>query len=292
MTATTASRLVTVRQALSDAARALEAAQVDAPRLSAEALLSHTLDLSRGQLLARLSETLPAGRRTRYQSLVDRCASGEPLAYVLGHHEFYGLDFCVDPRVLIQRPETEILVETAIELAGPPASDVRLADVGTGSGAIAVTLAVRLPQARIVAVDISPDAIAVAQANAQRHGVVDRIEFRVGDLLTPLRAPVDLIAANLPYVRSREWAFLATSIRRHEPAVAFNGGDDGLALVGRLLRDAPRALRPGGSILLEIGASHGEAAVEHARDTFPNAHIAVKTDYAGLDRLLVIRTSG
>ncbi len=288
-----ADRAVSAGQALRDAARRLDAASVDSARLAAEALLAHTLDLSRAQLLARLEQPLPADQLVDYQTLIDRCESGEPLAYVLGACEFYGLDFRVDPRVLIPRPETELLIDTALDIAharSKSGADFRIADVGTGSGAIAVTLAVRLPQARLVAVDISPEAIEVAADNARRHGVAHRTEFRVGDLLAPLDAPVDLIAGNLPYVRSAEWRGLAHSIREHEPALAFDGGADGLSLIARLLRDAPRALRPGGSILLEIGAAHGEAALELARDCFPGAECAVRTDLAGLDRLLVVST--
>jgi release factor glutamine methyltransferase len=279
----------TVSQALSSAAQRLASADVDAPRLVAEALLAHTLDLTRAQLLAHPDQTVPPSRLTHYHTLIDRCESGEPFAYVLGHREFYGLDFGVDPRVLIPRPETELLVETAIEIARARSGPLHVADIGTGSGAIAIALAVHLPDARLIAIDISPQAIEVARSNARLHRIVDRIEFRIGDLLAPLREPVDLICANLPYVRSGEWAHLAQSIRRHEPAIAFNGGPDGLGLVHRLLIDAPRVIRSGGSLVLEIGGSQGEAALELARDTFPSARNTIKADYAGLDRLLIIQ---
>jgi release factor glutamine methyltransferase len=279
----------TFGQVLSAAAQRLSAANVDAPRLVAEALLAHILDLSRAQLLARLDQPLPHHRQADYRTLVARCEAGEPMAYVLGHREFFGLEFAVDPRVLIPRPETELLVETAIEIAQTRSSSIDIADIGTGSGAIAVSLAVHLPKVHLVATDISPNAIEVARENAHRHGVDDRIEFRVGDLLTPLTTPVDLICANLPYIRTSEWDHLARSIRSHEPGVAFNGGPDGLGLVQNLLQDAPRAIRPVGTIMLEIGASHGEAALELARDTFPSAKSTIKADYAGLDRLLLIQ---
>lgn len=290
---TTTEQSVTVGTALHDAAQRLGAARVDAPRLVAEVLLAQTLNVGRAQLLGRLEQTLALEQIDGFQTLVRRSESGEPLAYIQGHREFYALDFLVDPRVLIPRPETELLIETAILIArARPESrtgEYRIADVGTGSGVIAVTLAVHLPFARIVATDISPDAVAVAAENACRHGVSDRIEFRVGDLLAPVDAPIDLLAANLPYVRSKEWQHLALSIRGHEPAIAFNGGTDGLHLVSRLLRAAPRVVRPGGSLLLEVGAAHGEASIELARDCFPQAHIAVAADYAGRDRLLVIQ---
>ena len=292
MTTTTADPDVTVGQALRAAARRLNAARLDSPRLAAEALLAHTLNLNRAQLLARLERPLHIDQLGSFQTLVDRCESGEPLAYVLGHREFYALDFLVDRRVLIPRPETELLVETAIHIAsarsGTRTTAHSIADIGTGCGAIAVTLAVHLPHTRIMATDISPEAVDVALQNARRHGVADRITFQIGDLLQPIDAPVDLIAANLPYVRSTEWAHLAQSIRGYEPAIAFDGGSDGLEMVGRLLREAPGALRPGGCILLEIGAAHGEAALELARDSFPRSDIAIRADYAGRDRLLAV----
>jgi len=290
MSLPTLKRSSTVGQVLSAAAQRLADAKVDAPRLVAEALLAHSLDLSRAQILARLDQPLSPGHLASYQTRVERCESGEPMAYVVGHREFYCLDFVVDPRVLIPRPETELLVETAIEIAHVRPGALDIADIGTGSGAIAVALAVHLSTARVIATDISSEAIEVARENARRHTVADRIEFKVGDLLDPLNEPVDLICANLPYVRSREWNHLAKSIRAYEPGLAFNGGPDGLGLVHRLLAGAPRAIRTGGSIAVEIGGSHGEAALELARDAFPTAHSLIKTDYAGLDRLLVIQT--
>ena len=285
---------MTASEALQDAARRLDAARIDSPRIVAEALLAHTLSLRRAQLLARPEAPLPRDQITRYQELVGRCESGEPLAYVLGHREFYALDFVVDPRVLIPRPETELLVETAMRIANArpaaQADEYVVADVGTGSGAIDITLAVHLPFARVVATDISPDAIAVASQNARRHGVAQRITFKVGDLLEPIEPPVDLLVANLPYIRTDEWKHLARSIRRHEPAIALDGGPDGMHVVSRLLHGAPGVMRPGGSILLEIGASQGIAAAELARDWFPDAGITVAADPAGLDRLLVVHT--
>jgi len=285
---------MTVSAALQDGARRLDAAGVDAPRIVAEALLAHVLGLGRAQLLARPETPLPVDPLTRFHALVARCESGEPLAYVIGHREFYALDFVVDPRVLIPRPDTELLVETAIRLTrARPAGqdgDYVVADVGTGSGAIAVTLAVHLPFARVIATDVSPGAIAVASQNARRHGVAGRITFKVGNLLEPLEPPVDLLAANLPYVRTGEWRHLARSIRDHEPAIALDGGPDGMHIVSRLLRDSPGVMRPGGSILLEIGAAQGIAAAELACDWFPDAQISVATDPAGLDRLLVVHT--
>jgi release factor glutamine methyltransferase len=285
-------RSTTLGQALREACTRLSAAQVDSPQLVAEALLAHTLDVDRARLLARPELPLSHPQLASYQSLVDRCESGEPLAYVLGYREFYGLDFAVDARVLIPRPETELLIDTVLELARSAAdpSHLWIADIGTGSGAIAVTLAVHLPHAHILATDISPEALDVARHNARRQAVSDRTEFRLGNLLAPIDRPVQLIVANLPYIRDDEWTFLSRTIRNHEPAIAFHGGPDGMALVCRLLNDAPRILAPGGSIVLEIGAAQGDAAVELARDVFTDADIQLKTDLAGRDRLLVVRS--
>lgn len=286
-----ADRVSTLNLILRAAAERLSAAEVDSPRLVAEALLAHTLRLSRTQLLAHLERVPTAGQIVAYETLIHRCEAGEPLAYVLGRREFYGLDFVVDARVLIPRPETELLIDTALELIRVVSSiEPRIADIGTGSGAIAVTLAARLPHARIIATDISAAALEVARENARRHHVADRIRFEQGDLLAPIDEPLDLIAANLPYVRRDELPSLSRSIRNYEPAVALDGGSDGLATVRRLLHAAPRALEPGGAILAEIGAAQGEAAREAAQAAFPFADIQVKRDIAGLDRLLVVRT--
>jgi release factor glutamine methyltransferase len=278
-----------VRDLLSNAMHRLREAHVDAPRLVAEALLAHTLDWTREQLLAHGEHELTRVQQSYYDSLVRRCERGEPFAYVLGRREFYGLDLIVDTRVLIPRPETELVVETALALARGAEPGYRIVDVGSGSGAIAIALAVHLPQAQIIATDISRDAIAVATANAQRHSVSDRVQFIGGDLLAPLDQPVDLIAANLPYVTSSEWSNLSYSIRSFEPSLAFRGGSDGLRLIERLLHDAPRVLKPRGAIVLEIGAEQGAAAGQMARDVFANAHVEVRQDYAGLDRVMIVR---
>lgn len=279
-------------QILKVATQRLNDAHVDAPRLVAESLLAHTLDLDRTQILARVNEpanaVISVDQISNYESLIRRCELGEPFAYVIGRREFYGLDLLVDPRVLIPRPETELLVETAIK-AAESLSNCAIVDVGCGSGAIAIALALHLPQARLSATDISPDAITVASQNARCHDVDGRIEFIVGDLLAPIGVAVDLIVANLPYVSRDEWVTLTRSIRTFEPSIALKGGIDGLVLVARLLRDAPRVLRPGGMILLEIGATQGDAALQLARDLFPMADAEIKKDYSALDRMLVVR---
>lgn len=281
---TSTSSLSALRQS---AIERLTAAEVDEPRLAAEVVLAHALDVSRTQLLARPDQPLTPDQLARAQRDLDRLAHGEPLAYVVGHREFYDVDLLTDARALIPRPETECLIEHALQvLADHPAP--LIADVGTGCGAIAVTLAKHLPRAHVIATDLSTDALALARENAQRLDVADRIEFRAGSLLEPVAEAIDLLAANLPYIDDKDWPYLAKTIRGHEPKMAFVGGPDGLDLVRGLLSAAPRVTHLDSVILLEIGAYQGDAVTEIARQHFPRAYIEIKPDYAGLDRLAVI----
>ncbi len=265
----------------------LTAADVDAPRLTAEVVLAHALDISRPQLLAQPDDVLTPDQLARAQRDLDRLVNGEPLAYVVGHKEFYDVDLITDARALIPRPETECLIEHALKVfADRPAP--LIADVGTGCGAIALTLARHLPHAKVIATDLSPAAIDLARENAQRLGVAARLDFRVGSLLEPISETLDLLTANLPYIDDKDWPYLAKTIRGHEPKMAFIGGPDGLDLVRGLLYDAPRVTHPNSLILLEIGAYQGEAVTQVAQQNFPGARIEIRPDYAGLDRLAVI----
>jgi len=259
------------------------------PRWEAEVLLAHHLGLSRARLYAQLNRTLPHTALASYRKLVERRACGEPLAYIMGHEEFYGLDFYVDERVFIPRPETELLVEKAFEIAREMEDDLIVADVGTGCGAIAVALAVHLPKAKVYAIDASPEALEVAAINCRRHGVEGQVHLLEGDLLTPLPEPVDIIAANLPYVAREEFAKLSKEILDHEPLSALDGGPDGLAHIRRLLAEAGEHLNLHGAILLEIGATQGPAVVRLAGWHFPKAKIELIKDYAGLDRVVIVR---
>jgi len=270
---------------------------VESPRLDAELLLAHVLDVNRAAILARPDRRLTPKELTRYRDLVARRAGREPLAYILGHREFFDLDLVLDRRVLIPRPETELLVEHALCIARnivPPATTtLAIADVGSGSGAIAVTLAVHLPHAIVYALDASAGALSVVAENASRYGVADRVHCLQGDLLSPLHeaGPVALITANLPYVSTDEWLALAPEIRDHEPRAALDGGVDGLSLIHRLLLTAGPSLQPGGAILLEIGASQGAAVTTLSREQFPLASVQLVQDYAGLDRLVLVETA-
>jgi len=278
---------ITLMEWRRQAAEQLTAADIDAPQLTADVILAHALDVSRAQLLAQLDRSPAPDELARCQADLERVLRDEPLAYVVGQREFYDLDLITDRRALIPRPETECLIEAALaRLSDHPGP--LIADIGTGCGAIAVTLARHLPRARVIATDLSPDAVDLARENAARHGVADRIDFRMGNLLEPVTEPLDLLAANLPYIDDKDWPFLQKTIRGHEPKMAFLGGPDGLDLVRALLRDAPRVTRPGSLILLEIGAYQGDDVTALAQQHFPTARIAIKPDYAGLDRLAVI----
>ena len=274
--------------ALAQATTHLANQDVESPQLDAELLLAHLLDTSRAAILARPEQHLTPKQLTRYRDLVARRGNREPLAYILGYRDFYGLELMVDPRVLIPRPETELLVEHALRIASQMASPSHIADVGAGSGAIAVSLAVHLPESTIYALDDSPGALEVITENARRHGVADRVHCLHSDLLAALPGPVDIITANLPYVTTDEWQELAPEIRNHEPRSALDGGPDGLALVNRLLATACPYLQPAGAILLEIGAGQGGAATALAREHLPQARVRLVQDYAGLDRLVIV----
>jgi release factor glutamine methyltransferase len=281
--------MIDVRQATREAVQALEGERVDSPRLDAELLLAHALGTNRAWVLAHPERRLTPKELTRFRDLVGRRLGREPLAYITGHREFFGLDLAVDARVLIPRPETELLVEQALALARRLPEPPLIADVGAGSGAIAVALAVHLPAARIYALDQSPDPLAVSAENARRHGVEGRVVCLEGDLLDPLPETVHIVTANLPYVASEEWESLAPEIRVHEPQAALDGGPGGLEVIRRLLAMAGRHLRPQGAILLEIGAEQGPAARTLAAEHFPQARVDLHQDYAGLDRLLILQ---
>lgn len=226
-------------------------------RRDAELLLQHLLRRERAALLARWKERLSSDEASIYVRLIHRRFLGEPIQYILGETEFYGLPFSVSPDVLIPRPETEHLVEKAIELASrfaAPRIAPRIADIGTGSGAIAVALANALPASHVTAIDISPGAIDIAKKNAERNRVAERIRFLQGDLLEPAAGEqFEMIVSNPPYVSADDRDSLAVEVRDHEPAVALFAGEDGLEVIRRLIPSAFAALVPGGVLLIEIG---------------------------------------
>lgn len=258
-------------------------------RIEAEVLLRHALGIDRAQLYCRLAEELPPDELERFVSLLDRRLAGEPVAYITGHREFYGLDFLVDRRVLIPRPETELLVEAVLGLFdGSDARTAAIADVGTGSGAIAISLAANLPQARIIAVDSSFEALEVAAMNVARHGVGDRVSLVHGNLLEPVAGGLDVVVANLPYIPRSRLAALPSDVRDFEPLPALDGGEDGLDPYRRLFAQASQRSESPRRILLEIDPDQREAIVEVAHWHFPNARVSVLKDYAALERVVSV----
>jgi release factor glutamine methyltransferase len=280
----------TIAEAMAEATAKLSAARVDSPKLVARVLLAHTLGAPRANVVAYSpQQPLQSHQLDAYRGLVARCAAGEPMAYIVGHTEFYRLDFLTDRRALIPRPETEHLVELALKKPQMANAKSLIVEVGTGSGCVVVSLAVKLPELRLIATDISAEALALAHENAKRHKVSSRIQFLRGDLLAPVPARAEGVVANLPYVTTTEWQSLPIHIREHEPRIALDGGPDGLDLFRRLFSQAPRYVKPNGWLLLEIGATQGQAVSALARQAFPLAAVNLHRDYAGLTRVVEIQ---
>lgn len=278
-----------LKQSLAQIRRTLASHRIEEPDIDAELLLRHAANLSKDQLYVQYNRKLTDKETHLLYSLIQRRLKGEPIAYILGYREFFGIEFDVNPSVLIPRPETELLVEKAIEFARQ--QNIRLiADIGTGSGAIAISLAKHLPDAKIYAVDISKDALQVAKANCKKHNVTDHVGPLHGNLLEPLQEAVDLIVANLPYVKNADWEQLPAGIKANEPKSALAGGTDGLDVIRELLSTTEGKLRPNGAILLEIGYDQGEATLKLAKNHFPKGTAEIYTDLAGLNRVVSIKT--
>ncbi|MGH9467733.1 MAG: peptide chain release factor N(5)-glutamine methyltransferase [Terriglobales bacterium] len=272
-----------LRQLLAEAAEALQQAGVDEPRLTAEVLLAATIGQERSYLYAHPEEELAPAEAARARTAIQARAAGTPLQYLTGVQEFYGRPFTVAPGVLIPRPETELVVAAALEHVAPGEA-LRLLDVGTGSGCIAVTLARERPQARVVATDVSAAALAIAAANAQFLGA--RVEFLQTDLTTGLSGPFDVIVSNPPYVAEAEVASLAREVREHEPRLALVAGPSGDEIYARLIPQARARLRAGGWLVLELGyasAAHVRGYVEGGGWT----QVETRRDALGWERVLV-----
>lgn len=260
-------------------------------RLESEVLLARALERDRVYLYTHYDEPVNREERVRMRGFVQRRISGEPAAYICGQHEFMSLSFTVNPDVLIPRPDTEILVETVCELAREMDAPA-ICEVGTGSGAIAVSLARYLPRARIVATDISSAALQIARINAKQNGV--EVSFLAGDLLTPVadRGPFDIIVANLPYIPESQWETLPPSVSCHEPRLALLAPGDGLDIYRRLLPQALEMLPPHGYLCFEIGWDQGEAARQMVQENGGFSTRELRKDLAGRDRVVVAGKEG
>jgi release factor glutamine methyltransferase len=295
--------MATVGELLRDALERLRDSGSETARLDAELLLANAIGTDRSVVIAHPEASVGPEAASRFEDAVTRRVAGEPVAYIRGIKEFYGLAFSVDPRALIPRPETERLVELAeaevvrrLTAAPRPAGSppLRMCDVGTGSGTIAVALAVALRrrgvfgEVEILATDDSGDALAVARENAVGHGVADRVRFIEADLLPPVVvSPFHLLLANLPYVRTDAISRLPVAAS-FEPRSALDGGSDGLAVIGRLLERLPEALADGGTAMLEIGGDQAGAVGQMAEALLPGWPRQVETDLGGLPRVLRI----
>ena len=285
--------LWTTRRLLEWTADYFKGRGIENPRLEVELLLATALHTNRVGLYLRYDEVPTDPERTAFRELVKRRAAGEPSAYLTGHKDFYSLDFDVNADVLIPRPETETLVLEGVEFLRARAKEnagfvPRVLDVGTGSGALAVALARNLPAARLVAVDISASALAMAKKNAEKHSVADRIEFRESDLFAAVSADerFDLIVSNPPYVSQSEYDALDRSVRDFEPRIALLSGEKGTEIVARIVADAPAHLEPGGRLLVEISPMIAEASLELLQGS-PFIQFNIINDYAGLKRVIL-----
>lgn len=267
------------------------------PRLDAEVLLSDARGCERIQLYTAFDEEPGDAVRNRFRDLVKRRAAGEPVAYLVGRREFYSLTFHVTPDVLIPRPETEFLVLgvlDAVKQLGITDRLVEVADVGTGSGAVAVSVAKHAANCHITAIDLNAQSLSVARKNAEQHDVADRIEFLVSDLLAEVPVPqrFDILASNPPYVAQTEMAKLSREVRDYEPRTALLGGVDGMEVISRLVAEATQRLVPGGWLLMEIGPTVEAKVLELVKADPGWIDLTVLKDLAGLPRVVKVRRVG
>ena len=257
-------------------------------QLEAEVLIRHVLRIDRATFFRDLQQPVTDCDRERLDDLVNRRLNREPLNYITGLREFYGLDFEVSDSVLIPRQETELLVDTVISLArSRPKCEMKICDIGTGSGAIAVSVAVNLPSAEVMAIDISQRALDIADANRRMHGVYNRVSLRRGNLLEPVDWKPEIIVSNPPYIRRSDLSLLQPEIQ-YEPSVALDGGPDGLEVIRGLLRQSSDKVSSTGAILFEIDSSQKDSARMLSREYFPNSEISILDDLSGNSRAILI----
>ncbi len=281
--------MLTIAAVLKKAAALLHDAKVPNDLLDAQTLLAHTLGQDRTYLIINFNEALADDLLAQYQSLITRRTTGEPLQYIVGHQEFYGLEFEVTLAVLIPRPETELIIEETLRLAATIAAPV-IIDVGTGSGCIAVTLARELEEARVFATDISAAALQVARRNAEKHSLADRVEFLACDLLSRVAVKADFIVSNPPYIAPHELPTLPREVRDWEPHNALTDYADGLQFYRRLLNEAPAHLKPNGYLIFEMGYQQAEQIKTFVDRTVWNEPKALR-DWQGIERTLVLALS-
>lgn len=278
-----------LRTVIQDTHQKLEAAGIPDARLEAEVLVMNVMRMARQSVFAEQDTEVSGQQQSALDAFLERRYLREPLAYILGQREFYGITVILTPAVLIPRPETEGLVEHALFMAmmGMESQELTIADVGTGSGAIAINLAIHLPAAKIFAVDVDDAVLDVAAYNVRAHGVGERVSLAIGDLLDAVPEPIDLIVANLPYIPTDRIPTLQPEVQQ-EPALALDGGPDGLDLIRRLLTQAEEKLKDTGIILLEMDPDQIPIIQELAFKHFPEGSTSVEKDLADMDRILTI----
>jgi release factor glutamine methyltransferase len=287
---------MTVFEILNWSTNYLKDHQIENPRLNAELLLSHSLSLSREGLYARFLSTIREEEKGTLDRLINRRISGEPLQYILGHQEFWSIDFKVDPRVLIPRPETELLVEQSLSILSkiPFKNPCFVLEIGTGSGAVAISLAKEVRDIFLVATDISLEALMLAKENAKSSGVLHQIQFLHGSLFNPFRLlkerePFDLILSNPPYITFSEIERLPREVRDYEPLIALNGGEDGLVLYRNIISQGPSYLKRGGWLLLEVGQSQREKVFELIENQGDFLKPEFSQDLSGIERVVKVQ---
>jgi release factor glutamine methyltransferase len=274
---------VILKQTLQQAREILNSGNIENASIAAEVLLKYVLNVDTIGLYQRFEHTINPEEIEILQKLLERHLKGEPIAYITGHKEFYGIDLYVDNRVLIPRPETELLVDKAMEIVRNIEIKT-VADIGTGSGAIAISLALNLPYVKIFATDISTQALELALINCRKHNVQEKIILLEGDMLEPLPEPVELIVANLPYVKELDLNELSI---KYEPKIALDGGVDGLDQIGRFIPGVRSKLKVGGLLLMEIGSGQADPVNKLINNLLPLSTIEVFRDYSGIERVVL-----
>ena len=281
---------MTLTQALQQSARILSVNGIEDSYIEARVLLGHITKLPPVQIYTQTEQTLSQEQERGLYELIERRLRREPTAYIVNRREFYGIDFYIDSRVLIPRPETELLVDTALEFSKNtyPPSPPLIADIGTGCGAITISLALNLPHSKIYATDISHSALEVARLNCEHHKVTRQVTLLQGNLLEPVPEPVDLIVANLPYVRSSELENLSPEITGFEPRTAIDGGENGLKCIHQLLEQTKEKISPRGCLLLEIGQNQEQEVIRLIHSYLNKVSFTFIPDLNGINRVVKI----
>jgi release factor glutamine methyltransferase len=285
---------LTIIEAIHKAAHGFSTAGITNARLDAEVLLAHIIRKDRVWLITHRDDTLDEKDRRDFDEALRRRAQREPLQYIIGNQEFWGLEFKVTPDVLIPRPETELIIEAALEIAQDRNQQVRIIDLCTGSGCVAVSLAKELTSAHVIATDASGRALAVARENARTHGVANRIRYLEGDLFGPLeeldlRGRVDIMVSNPPYIPAGDLNSLQPEVKDHEPLMALIAGPDGTEMAKRIIQTAPEYLKKNGALIMEMGLGQAEALTRMAETTGAYDKPGILKDLAGIERVIVAK---